>query len=96
MKNIVLLLLWIPSLYAPYDANQIGKQRKHKNFFIRYDPKMDCFVRIRIHSCIIDEEHLNQPERLNERDLPQGMRKSELYTKGREENPKRFSRPRGH
>jgi hypothetical protein len=61
MYIIIVLLFWNCLLYAPYDYEYI-KLRKKKQFFVRWDPQSESFVKIRVRSCIIDEEHTNPPK----------------------------------
>jgi hypothetical protein len=66
--KLLFLLLTTLSLYAPYDPNKYHNGPKQKNFFIKWDPKTESFVRIRVSSCIV-EEPLYQPERSKREDL---------------------------
>jgi hypothetical protein len=68
----LLFLLLIPfSLYAPYDPNPGQKPKTYGNFFIKWDPKTESFVRIRVSSCIV-ETPFYRPER-SKREEPQNV-----------------------
>lgn len=73
MKLLFLLCICF-TLYAPYDPNPVNGNKKRNHFFIRYDPKTDSFIRIRIHDCVIEKNILFQPERLSEK-TPQKVKR---------------------
>lgn len=63
---LILVLLIITKIYAPYDPDfYIKGKRVDRMFFTKYDPKTQRFIRIWVKNCVIDTDHV-QPERASE------------------------------